>query len=88
MFLRQCERGVKKVADDVAEKVPGTPSSIAEWLLGSLDDAMEAHRMLDLALTDTDAPDHYCTAAEREVQLELPCLALHVEEFCSYASAM
>ena len=26
-------------------------------------------------LTDTDTPDHYCTEAEREAELELPCLA-------------
>ena len=32
--------------------------------------------MLNLAVTDTDGPDHYCTEAEREAALELPCLAL------------
>ena len=42
----------------------------------ALDDVMEAHRMPDFAVTDTDEPDHYCTEVEREAELELPCLAL------------
>ena len=53
-----------------------TAEQHAERLHAPLDDAMEAHRMLDLAVTDTDGPDHYCTEAEREAELELPYLAL------------
>jgi hypothetical protein len=47
-----------------------TVERIAERLGASIDDVMEAHRMLDLPLNDTDELANYRTDAERETEFD------------------
>jgi hypothetical protein len=47
-----------------------TAKRIAARLGTTLDDVMEAHRLLDLPMNDTDAPFNYRADAEREAERE------------------
>jgi hypothetical protein len=47
-----------------------TVERIADRLEASIDDVMEAHRVLDLPLNDTDKPVDYRSDAQREAEFD------------------